>query len=130
MNPSRLTSVLRGMADVGIPQMVVSDPAAIYYLTGTWIHPGERMLALRLSLGGRHALFLNELFSVPEELGVETIWFNDTQDGVELLTGYLDTDRTVGIDKAWPARFVLRLMELQPSHRFVNASPVIDRLRM
>ena len=50
MNPSRLQSVLRGMADGGIPQMVVSDPAAIYYLTGKWIHPGQRMLALRLSL--------------------------------------------------------------------------------
>src|SRR5574342_564386 len=81
MNPFRLTSVLRGMADNGIPQMIVSDPAAIFYLTGTWIHPGERMLALRLSLTGRHALFVNELFSVPENLGVETIWFNDTQDG-------------------------------------------------
>ena len=130
MNPSRLASVLRGMADSGIPQMIVSDPSAIFYLTGTWIQPGERMLALRLSRGGRHALFVNELFSVPDELGVETIWFNDTQDGVELLAGYLDTDRTVGIDKAWPARFLLRLMELHPSRRFVNASLVIDRLRV
>ncbi|HSB68096.1 MAG TPA: Xaa-Pro peptidase family protein [Candidatus Methylomirabilis sp.] len=130
MNPSRLTSVLRGMADAGIPQMVVSDPAAIYYLTGTWIHPGERMLALRLSLSGRHALFVNELFSVPENLGVETIWFNDTQDGAELLSRSLDPERTVGVDKNWPARFLLRLMELQPSHRFVNASAVLDRLRM
>jgi Xaa-Pro dipeptidase len=130
MNPSRLASVLRGMADSGIPQMVVSDPAAIFYLTGTWIHPGERMLALRLSLTGHHALFVNELFSVPEELGVETVWFNDTQDGAALLSRYLDNEPTVGVDKNWPARFLLRLMELQPSHRFVNASPVLDRLRM
>lgn len=130
MNSSRLTRVLQGMADVGIPQMVVSDPAAIFYLTGKWIHPGERMLALRLSLTGRHALFVNELFSVPEELGVEKIWFNDTQDGAELLSRSLDTEPTVGVDKTWPARFLLRLMELQPSHRFVNASAVLDRLRM
>ena len=130
MNPSRLTSVLRGMADVGIPQMVVSDPAALFYLTGTWIHPGERMLALRLSLTGRHALFVNELFSVPEALGVETIWFNDTQDGTELLSRWLDPGGIVGVDKNWPARFLLRLMELQPGHRFVNASAVLDRLRM
>ena len=130
MNPSRLASVLRGMADSGVPQMIVSDPAAIFYLTGTWIHPGERMLALRLSLTGRHALFVNELFSVPEALGVETIWFNDTQDGAALLSRYLDNEPTVGVDKNWPTRFLLRLMELQPSHRFVNASPVLDRLRM
>ena len=130
MNPSRLTSVLRGMADSGIPQMIVSDPAAIFYLTGTWIHPGERMLALHLSLTGHHTLFVNQLFSIPEELGVETIWFNDIQDGVALLSRSLDNDLPVGIDKAWPARFLLRLMELQPQHRFVNASAVLDRLRM
>ena len=47
MNPDRLQSLLRGMADLGIPQMVVSDPPAIFYLTGKWIHPGQRMLALR-----------------------------------------------------------------------------------
>jgi Xaa-Pro dipeptidase len=94
MNPDRLESDLRGMADVGISQMIVSDPAAISYLTGTWIHPGERMPALRLSLTGRHALFVNELFSVPDGLGVETIWFNDTQpvlvtdDGCEVLNHY------------------------------------------
>jgi Xaa-Pro dipeptidase len=130
MNPYRLKSVLRGMADIGISQMVVSDPAAIFYLTGKWIHPGQRMLALRLSLTGRHALFINELFSVPEELGVEKIWFNDTQDGAELLSRSLDNEPTVGVDKNWPARFLLRLMELRPSHRFVNASAVLDRLRM
>ena len=130
MNPDRLQSLLRGMADTDIPQMVVSDPPAIFYLTGKWIHPGQRMLALRLSLTGRHTLFINELFSVPEELGVEKIWFNDTQDGAELLARSLDSERIVGVDKNWPARFLLRLMELQPRHRFVNASAILDRLRM
>jgi Xaa-Pro dipeptidase len=130
MNPDRLHSVLRGMAEAGIPQMVVSDPSAIYYLTGKWIHPGERLLALRLSLTGRHALFVNELFSVPKELGVEKIWVNDTQDGAELLARSLDTEGTVGVDKSWPARFLLRLMEVRPGHRVVNASAILDRLRM
>ena len=130
MNPHRLQGVLRGMAYAGIPQMIVSDPAAIFYLTGTWIHPGERMLALRLSLTGRHALFVNELFAVPDPLGVETVWFNDTQDGAELLARSLDPERTVGVDKTWPARFLLRLMAVQPHHRVVNASAVLDRLRM
>jgi Xaa-Pro dipeptidase len=88
------------------------------------------MLALRLSRTGHHALFVNELFSVPEELGVEKIWINDNQDGVELLAGSLDNEHTVGIDKNWPARFLLRLMEVRPSHRFVNASAILDRLRM
>lgn len=130
MNPDRLQSVLQGMADAGIPQLIVSDPAAIYYLTGTWIHPGERLLALRLSRTGRHALFVNELFSVPEGLGVETVWVNDTQDGAELLARSLDLERTVGVDKNWPARFLLRLMAVQPHHRVVNASAILDRLRM
>ena len=61
---------------------------------------------------------------------MEKIWVNDNQDGVELLAGSLDSERTVGIDKSWPARFLLRLMEVRPSHRFVNASAILDRLRM
>jgi Xaa-Pro dipeptidase len=130
MHTDRLQSVLRGMAEAGIPQMIVSDPAAVFYLTGMWIHPGERMLALRLGLTGRPALFVNELFSVPGDPGADLVWFNDTQDGAELLARSLGPEGPVGIDKSWPARFLLRVMDARPGLRAVNASGIIDRLRM
>jgi Xaa-Pro dipeptidase len=34
MNQQRMEQVLKRMADAGIPQMLVCDPASIFYLTG------------------------------------------------------------------------------------------------
>ena len=130
MHPQRLTKVLETMEERNTPQLLLSDPAAIYYLTGKWIHPGERMLALFLTLSGKHRLFVNELFPVPEDLGVETVWFNDTQDAVRLLTRYVDKTQGIGIDKNWPAHFLLRLMDEDAAAGYVNGSVILDRIRM
>ena len=130
MKQARLDKVLRKMADRNIPQMLVSDPAAIFYLTGQWIHPGERMLALFLNVGGNHRLFVNELFSVKEDVGVPITRFNDTQDSVEIVSRYVDKGNTIGIDKNWPSRFLLRLMELKGGSKFLNSSIILDQSRM
>jgi Xaa-Pro dipeptidase len=130
MRHDRLETLLHAMAAQQVSQLVLSEPSAIFYLTGLWIHPGERMLALSVSLHSHPRLFVNELFSVPEDVGAETVWFDDTQDGVALLAGQLAPGAPVGVDKAWPARFLLRLMELMPGTQVVNASALLDRLRM
>ena len=44
------------MEEQGIPQMIVADPVAIFYLTGKWIFPGERLLALYLNVNGDHKM--------------------------------------------------------------------------
>lgn len=130
MNEARLKRVLWEMEAKNIPQMLVSDPAAIFYLTGKWIHPGERMLALYINVNGNNKLFINELFPVYEDLGVEKVWFNDTQDAVEIVSRYVDKEKPMGVDKNWPARFLLRLMELKGGSTFVNGSVILDRVRM
>lgn len=35
----------------------------------------------------------------------------------------------MGIDKSWPARFLLDLMERNPGVRYVNASSCVDNVR-
>lgn len=130
MNLERLNKVLKEMESSNVPQMLVSDPAAIFYLTGKWIHPGERMLALYINLNGNNKLFINELFPVTEDLGVEKVWFNDTQDAIEIVSRYVDKEKTMGVDKNWPARFLLKLMELKGGSSFVNGSAILDRVRM
>jgi len=130
MNQLRLNNVLKEMQIQNIPQMLISDPAAIFYLTGKWIHPGERMLVLYINLRGNNKLFINELFTVTEDLGVEKVCFNDTQDGVEIVSKYVDNEKPMGVDKNWPARFLLRLMELKGGSTFVNGSSILDRVRM
>ena len=64
MLKERLNKVLKIMAKEKIPQMIVSDPAAIFYLTGKWILSGERMLVLYINLDGQNKLFINELFPI------------------------------------------------------------------
>lgn len=129
MDQSKISRILAAMKEQGLTQLIVSDPAAIFYLTGTWIHPGERMLALYLNVSGGHKLIINRLFPQKEPLGVELIWYDDTQDAVELLSRYTEKDRPLGIDKTWPAGFLLRLQELNGANAYRNSSHIIDDVR-
>jgi Xaa-Pro dipeptidase len=74
-------------------------------------------------------MFINELFPVTEDLGVEMIWFNDTQNSVEIVSNGIDRTGTIGVDKNWPAKFLLALMDLCPDCKFINSSYIIDTLR-
>lgn len=130
MKLNRLNKVLLKMQDNNIHQMLVTDPSSIFYLTGKMINPGERLLALYLNINGNHKLFINELFPVHEDLGVEKVWFDDTKDGVLIISKYIEKGQTIGIDKNWPARFLLHLMDLNPKSKYVNSSFIIDTLRM
>lgn len=130
MDTGKLSRILKAMDEQGMPQMIISDPTAIFYLTGKWIHPGERLLALYLNVNGNHKLVLNELFPQDRDLGVELVWHNDIQDGVEILSKFVEKDKPIGIDKTWPARFLLRLQELGGGSKFVNGSLIVDYVRM
>lgn len=130
MKEGRLNKILQSMEEHKIPQMIISDPVAIFYLTGKWIHPGERMLALYLNLNGNHKLVINKLFPQEKDLGVDLVWYDDIEDAVEILSRYVDKDAVMGVDKNWPARFLLRLQELGGGSSFVNASFIVDHVRM
>ncbi|GAA0715088.1 Xaa-Pro peptidase family protein [Paraclostridium ghonii] len=129
MKTQRLNAVLEQMKKDSIDQMLVSDPYAIFYLTGKMIHPGERLLALYINVNGNHKMFINELFPVTEDLGVEMIWFNDTQKSIEIVSKEIDQIGTIGVDKNWPAKFLLSLMDLCPKCKFINSSYIVDTLR-
>ena len=90
MDRQRVEKVLQRLEARGLSQMVVSDPYSIFYLTGRYIDPGERFLALYLRADGNHLIFINNLFTVPEDLGVEKIRFSDSQDATALFCGYAD----------------------------------------
>lgn len=129
MKTQRLNAVLDQMKKNSIDQMLISDPYAIFYLTGKMIHPGERLLALYINVNGNNKMFINELFPVTEDLGVEMVWFNDTQNSVEIVSNGIDKNGTIGVDKNWPAKFLLALMDLCPGCKFVNSSYIVDTLR-
>ena len=128
MNQTKLTNILSAMEGRGIRQLLISDPAVIFYLTGVSIEPGERLLALVLRADGNHRFFINELFLQAKDLGAPITYYNDTQDGVALIADAMLPGETVAIDKNWPARFLLRFQELHTG-KCVNSSPIVDGVR-
>ncbi|MDO4292789.1 MAG: Xaa-Pro peptidase family protein [Eubacteriales bacterium] len=128
MYKDRLDRVCSQLTAQGLTQMIVSDPLSIRYLTGVWIEPYERLYALYLRTDGQHRFFLNNLFVVPD-IDIAKTWLSDTDDGIAVIAGLVDAQSDMGIDKSWPARFLLPLMELHPGVRYVNSSACIDRVR-
>ena len=124
----KVKNILTAMQDTNVPQLLISDPAVIFYLTGVSIHPGERMLVLVLRADGQNRFFINDLFRQTRDLGAPITYYNDTQDGVALVARALIPGETVAVDKNWPARFLLRLQELHAG-KCVNSSPIVDGVR-
>jgi Xaa-Pro dipeptidase len=120
--------VLGRMEQMGLSQLIVSDPLSIFYLTGVMIHPGERLLALLLRQDGGNRLFVNRLFPEPDT-DLPVVWFTDTDDTAALMASFLDKDKPLGVDKNWPARFLIGLMEVGAASAYVNGSMAMDYVR-
>ncbi|MDR0879957.1 MAG: Xaa-Pro peptidase family protein [Clostridioides sp.] len=128
MKDLRLNAALEQMKNEGLTQMVVSDPISVYYLTGEMVHPGERLLALYINVNGNHKLFISELFPIHNDLGVEIVYFTDNENPVEYIANVAEKNAPMGIDKNWPARFLISLMDLNGGSKFQICN-VIDNLR-
>lgn len=128
MELSRIERVLRAMKEHQLEQMIVSDPMSIRYLTGVEVAPYERLFALLLRADGGHVLFLNNLFCVKQNELAE-VWYSDTDDVIGLIAEKITQDAALGIDKLWPARFLLPLMERCPQMKPVLASDCVDDCR-
>lgn len=129
MFEERIKRVLENMEGMGLEQMLISDPPSIFYLTGRWIQPNERLLALYLNRNGDHRLFVNRLFTVDGDIGIEKVWFSDTDPGCQIIAGCTDHHKPLGIDKKMAAKFLLELMDLGAGSSYKNASECVDRAR-
>ena len=125
---ARIARVLENLQAQGLEQMIVSDPTTIFYLTGVRIQPGERMLALLLRVDGAHRFFVNALFGRPEA-GLPLEILHDGEDAPARLLPFVEKEKPLGIDKDWPARFLIRLMELHAAPEYRNASDACDDAR-
>lgn len=129
MKINRVNNILSKMKEQKLSQLIISDSSTIFYLTGKWILPGERLLVLLLDQNGNHKIFINELFPVTEDLGIEKIWLKDTDNGVKIVSEYIQDNCIVGIDKKWPSSFLISLMELKSKVKFINGSLIVDKVR-
>ena len=124
----RIDRVRKEMEQVGISQLVVSDSAALWYLTGEEIHSGERLTVLVIQ---PETVFWirNQLFPLYHKTGdISDISFADGEDGISLLAKSLLAG-VCGVDRAWAAEFLLALQEKRKDISFVNGSPCIDVVR-
>lgn len=129
MNPTRLSTIRHLMEKYQVDQMIISDPSTIFYLTGTWFSPGERLLALLVNQSGDCLLINNELFPITIDLGMPIRWVKDTDDQVSILADLIFA-KTIAIDKVWPARFLIPLMNHLPGKQFILATPITDAARL
>lgn len=66
LHESRAARVREEMRRQGLSQILVTYTSSVYYLTGVWITPMERQLALYLDLGRAAPFwFGNDLFGLP-----------------------------------------------------------------
>lgn len=129
LSQDRVERVLQEMQQRNLKQMLITDPVAIFWLTGKWIHPGERFLALYIRSKQKPVLFVNALFQFSEDIGVEKVYFTDTDNIIPLLQKIVDASLPLGVDKILPARFLLPMMEQHVASGFQNGSIAIDQTR-
>lgn len=129
MNVKRIDKVIENMRAGGLKQILVSAPASVYYLTGSWVEPGERMLALYIADNGDVRLYANRLFALNGAVGVPLTEFDDTDDCIDVLASGMNAG-VLGVDKIWPSQFTIRLMENRPDIRPAVGSRPVDEARM
>lgn len=134
----RMAAAGAGLEALVLDSLIVSEPAALFYLTGEIIHPGERLTVLVFRQKEPPFWLRNRLFPLKEGMGLSMeeadggrpadISFEDGEEGLALLSPFLPKG-TTGIDKTWPSHFLLSLMALRPDLSFKNGSPLVDGLR-
>lgn len=125
MTMNAISRLVDRMLIKGIDTALISDPRAILYFTGTRFSPGERLLALVVKRDGSSVLFVNQLFPC-EMQEIPIVRYSDAQDGVAMLAQLLEG--TVAVDKSFPARFLLPLLEKNP-HLKLTVGTVIDEVK-
>lgn len=117
------------MEHQGLSQIIISSTASVYYLTGAWVEPMERMLALSVDASGRCVLYANALFGLAPQDGLELVVHTDSDNPVAQLAAALRPGK-VGVDKAWPSRFLIGILEQRPDLIPVLGSSPVDDARM
>lgn len=129
MNSNRLAAICHLMEKYQAEQLIISDPSTIFYLTGNWFSPGERLSVLLVNQTGETLFINNELFPLPSDFKIPVYWIKDTDDQISILANLI-TCKNIAVDKVWPARFLLPLMERLPNNNFSLATPITDGARL
>ena len=123
MMKDRLERVRALMRRDGLEQLVITQPQAIYYLTGLWCNPMDRLDALVIT--GDHCRMLCYVLAVIEPEDCEVTIYMDYGAAVEQLSALLEPGVT-GVDGYMHSRFLLPLMQQRGDITFRVSSCVED----
>ena len=129
MNKARVDKVLKNLGEMGLEQVIVSDPLSIFWLTGYYTEPYERFFALFLATGRAPVLFCNRLFPDAHANCENVVVFSDTDDPVPLVSAVIRHDAPLGVDKDLAARWLVPLMSAGAASSFVLGSRAVDDAR-
>ena len=128
MKQNRLARVIANMEQLGIQQLIVSDPDSVYYLTGIGYDPGERLMALYLNDQGDAHFFNNQMFPQQPQSGLVIHNYDDADDYMGLMASVVGSGK-LGVDKFWSAKFLLPLMEKRRDLTVCLGSAAVDTAR-
>ena len=129
MNQARIEKVRENMKQAGLKQIIVTKTESVYYLTGIWVEPIERMMAVYLDDSGRTIFFGNKLFGVLPQEGLEVQEHTDSDNPVEQLAKAV-LPGELGVDDTWPSCFLIGLMALRSDVKPVMGSLPVDQSTM
>lgn len=129
MNTKRIEKVVENLRACGLRQIIVSATASVYYLTGVWVEPFERMLALHVKDDGTMKLYANKMFALNGLTDVPMVEYEDTDDCISVLAPDM-LPGALGIDKTWPSHFTIRLMQQRPDITPALGSQPLDDARL
>lgn len=126
MMDARLQRVRAAMKRHDLDQLIITQPQAIYYLTGEWVFPMDRLDALIITQ--ESCRMLCYVLAVIEPEGCEVSVYSDTGETLERLSRLLESGRT-GVDGWMHSRFLLPLMKMRPDMHF-QISSCVEESRM
>ena len=125
MMENRLARVRAIMAAQGLDQLLITRPQSIFYLTGQWVEPFDRLDALVITPDGCRMLCYVLAVIRPEDCQVSV--YSDTGETIPRLSELMDAGVT-GVDGFLQSRFLLPLMQLRPDLK-LRVSQCVDEAR-
>ena len=108
----RLLRVRQIMREQGLSQLIVTQPQSIYYLTGCWVNPMDRLDALVIRES--ELCFLCYVLAVAYPENAKTVIYDDMGQAIPELCRLLEAVPT-GVDEEMPARYALALQQAMPA---------------
>lgn len=114
----------------GVDAVLAASPANVFYFTGVWLEPHERLLALVIPKLGDPVLLVPQMHTADvASVRVQTVTVRDGEPAAERLASVLPKRGTVAVDDEFPARHLVPLWETAPGLAWRTGKEVLGRLR-